>query len=111
MNYDLRFDVCKKLRELENGKGYEKESADGLKNILRSSQEFSKDEIIYLNSEIDKIVKKANTNTDDTLSKYLPYAAAFVAGYGARWLQDKAGEWIEEGEHMAQKELAAKISF
>jgi len=108
MNYDLRFDICRKLRELE----YARYDPEGLRKEIISSHEFSREEIDYLNKEIYKIAKIPNKsdNFESLLQKYFPYVLTFVAGYGTRMLQDKAGELIREGEEKARSEILSKFS-
>jgi len=107
MNYDLRFDICRKLHELEKGNG----SPEDLKKEIPSSDEFSKKEISYLNQEIDRISTRKNKllpSLSSSVEKYLPYALTFLAGYGVgygtRWLQGKAEEWVREGEERGRSE-------
>jgi hypothetical protein len=108
MNYDLRFDICRKLRELE----YARYDPEGLRKEIISSHEFSREEIDYLNKEIDRIVKVPNRSGgfESLLQKYFPYILTFVAGYGTHMLQEKAGELIREGEEKARNEVLSKFS-
>ena len=111
MNYDLRLDVCKKIKDLEYGR-YD---AGSLRKEIVSSREFSREEIEYLNKEIDKIVRVSNIpeksdSFESLLQKYFPYILTFVAGYGTHLLQDKAGDLIREGEEKARSEILSKFS-
>ena len=108
MNYDLRFDICRKIRDLEYGRI----DAGELRKEILSSHEFSREEVDYLNREIDRIVKISNKaeNFEVLLQKYFPYILTFVAGYGARMLQNKADELIQEGEEKVRSEVLSKIS-
>ena len=108
MNYDLRFNVCRKLRDLEYGMC----DAEGLKREIVSLKEFSREEIDYLNKEIDRIVKvpERPDSFESLLQKYFPYILTFVAGYGTHLLQNKAGELVREGEEKARNEVLSKIS-
>lgn len=111
MNYDLRFDVCRKLKDIEYGR-YD---AEILRKEIVSSHEFSREEIDYFNKEIDKVVRVSNIpenpdSLEGLLQKYFPYILTFVAGYGARMLQDKAGDLIREGEEKARSEIVSKFS-
>jgi len=107
MNYDLRIDTCRKLRGLE----CRRDGAENLKREIAESKEFTSEEINYLNGEIDKITEpmSKSANNSNIFEKYLPYLLTFMAGYGAKMLQDKAVCLIREGEDTARREFIEKI--
>lgn len=106
MSYENRMEICRSIRRLE----YDSSGIERVKREIEASTEFTNDEKDFLYFCADRFVagREVKQDLSKTMMEILPYGLAAAAGYGARLVQEKLGEYVEEGKIKAREEFAKK---
>lgn len=104
MSYESKMEICRSIRRLE----YDSSGVERVKKDIAASTGFTGDEKDFLYFCADRFVASHETKQDlsKTIMGILPYGLAAAAGYGARLVQEKIGEYVEEGKIKAREEFA-----
>lgn len=104
MSYENKMEICRSIRHLE----YDPSDVDEVKRRIGASTEFTNDEKDFLYFCTDRFLagREVKQDLSKTIMGILPYGLAAAAGYGARLVQEKLGEYVEEGKIKAREDFA-----